>query len=363
MRMNHHLRTIRQLFLTLISFILLLQAPFTSSIVTPESYIQKTPVVICPGFGNDQIDYIEPLKQPREKGFLAALERRGFDPSLLSIVPIQRRDWLRVAGGLTDWNFYTGNALPTGASYGWYIQRLKQTVDEAYENSGGQRVLLIGHSAGGWLARAALGDGIWCTERNLRSSDRVKCLTTLGSIHRVPTDPSTCVTRGALRYTDQNYPGSFLNSEGIQYVSVGGKAIEGSTSTTITTTTDNPDMFTTPSSNNDASKVAYASYEAVAGYGNAIGDGVVPLDWTQLEESTQIILDDVVHSINEAGTTIPTDRWYGSEQVIDRWLPQVMQQASIVSPVDTSSSTNSNSGLLSNWISGFISNNFTSSNK
>jgi len=106
MRMNHHLRTIRQLFLTLISFILLLQAPFTSSIVTPESYIQKTPVVICPGFGNDQIDYIEPLKQPREKGFLAALERRGFDPSLLSIVPIQRRDWLRVAGGLKYWNFW-----------------------------------------------------------------------------------------------------------------------------------------------------------------------------------------------------------------------------------------------------------------
>mmetsp|Transcript_4863 Transcript_4863/g.6995 ORF Transcript_4863/g.6995 Transcript_4863/m.6995 type:complete len:223 (+) Transcript_4863:42-710(+) len=143
MRMNHHLRTIRQLFLTLISFILLLQAPFTSSIVTPESYIQKTPVVICPGFGNDQIDYIEPLKQPREKGFLAALERRGFDPSLLSIVPIQRRDWLRVAGGLTDWNFYTGNALPTGASYGWYIQRLKQTVDEAYENSGGIIILRV----------------------------------------------------------------------------------------------------------------------------------------------------------------------------------------------------------------------------
>ncbi len=26
---------------------------------------------------------------------------------------------------------------------------------------GGERVLLVGHSVGGWLARAALGDGSW----------------------------------------------------------------------------------------------------------------------------------------------------------------------------------------------------------
>jgi len=40
----------------------------------------RTPVVICPGFGNDSIDYEAPLSQPREVGFISALERRGFDP-------------------------------------------------------------------------------------------------------------------------------------------------------------------------------------------------------------------------------------------------------------------------------------------
>ena len=33
-----------------------------------------------------------------------------------------------------------------------------------------------------------------------------------------------------------------------------------------------------------------------------------------------------LHSINEAGTTLPTDRWYGSEQVVDRWLGAVRQE-------------------------------------
>jgi hypothetical protein len=94
-------------------------------------------------------------------GFISALERRGFDPDAIFTVPVKRGDWIRVAGGLLDPGFYTNNALPTGKGYGWYIRRLKQCVDKAYEASGGERVLLIGHSAGGWLARAALGDGIW----------------------------------------------------------------------------------------------------------------------------------------------------------------------------------------------------------
>jgi hypothetical protein len=34
----------------------------------------------------------------------------------------------------------------------------------------------------------------------------------------------------------------------------------------------------------------------------------------------------VLHSINEAGTTLPTERWYGSENVVDRWLPAVRAQ-------------------------------------
>ena len=292
--------------------------------------IERTPVVICPGFGNDAVDYLEPLKQPREVGLIAGLERRGFNADLISTIPVQRSDWIRVAGGLFDLGFYTNSALPTGGGYGWYIKRLKETVDQAYEVSGGQQVILIGHSAGGWLARAAMGDGIWCPDEQVRTADRVKCLVTLGAIHRPPASADTCVTRGALAYTNQAYPGAFLAGDGIGYLSVGGDAIVGDNTKPKENveTTEADDLYAVRGEGS-ASRVAFTSYEAVCGQGGVTGDGVVPLEWTQLEGSKQLRLDGVLHSINEAGTTIPTDRWYGSEGVIDRWLPDALEQAGI----------------------------------
>ena len=32
------------------------------------------------------------------------------------------------------------------------------------------------------------------------------------------------------------------------------------------------------------------------------------------------------HSINEAGTTLPTERWYGSEKIVDQWLEPTLQE-------------------------------------
>jgi len=311
------------------------------------SFEIKTPVVICPGFGNDLIDYYEPLKQPREIGLVSALERRGFDPELIFTVPVQRLDWLRVAGGLFDPKFYTNSALPTGGGYGWYVQRLKETIDQAYEKSICERVLILGHSAGGWLARAAMGDGVWCEEEKIRTSERVKCLVTVGAIHRPPVDVGTCVTRGALAYTDRNYPGAFLADEGVAYVSVGGDAIVGD-DTKQPPVSEADEIYATRGEGS-SSRVAYTSYEAVCGQGDVTGDGIVPLDWTQLEGSRQIRLEGVLHSINEAGTTFPTDRWYGSEGVIDRWLPAVLEESGINSKgIEKSGSFSLSS--IQNWV-------------
>ena len=314
--------------------------------------------MICPGFGNDRIDYETPLQQDREFGLIAGLERRGFQPNQIYTVPVKRSDWIKVAGGLLDIpDFYTNQAKPTGRGYGWYLKSLKETVEEAYENSGGERVLLLGHSAGGWLARAAMGNGEWNTNNNnnnngdiVLTSDRIRGLATLGAIHKVPVDASTCVTRGALQYTDSQYPGAFLKkSQGIAYVSVGGAAIVGddrkdntgdlelvpSTSTSTTTKTRTgttnikADELYAKRGEGNAQRVAFNSYNAVCGTGNVIGDGVVPLEWTQLEGARQLELPGVLHSINEAGTTIPTDRWYGSEAILDQWLPAVMEETGL----------------------------------
>ncbi len=304
----------------------------------------KIPVVICPGFGNDSIDYDRPLDQPPEKGLKTILSTRGFDIDSIYTVPIKRTDWIRVAGGLFDIpNFYLNKARPDGLGYGWYIQRLKECVDLAYEESGGKKVMLIGHSAGGWLARAAMGEGIW-REGNeeqgasdgenddanaiVRTKDKVQCLVTLGAIHKVPLDDSTCVTRGALKFVQDNYPGAYLQQDGIKYFSVGGKAIVGDNrdrqDSDMATT--NADELYSKRGEGSASKVAYTSYEAVCGNGFTIGDGVVPLEWSMLDGAKQIELDGCLHSINEAGTTMPTDRWYGSDKGIDRWLPLVLEE-------------------------------------
>lgn len=301
------------------------------------------PVVICPGFGNDSIDYITPLEQPEEVGLKSVLARRGFNPEKIYTVPVQRSDWIRVAGGLLDVpDFYLGTAKPTGRGYGWYVKRLKETVDLAYEQQEGdkkEKVLLIGHSAGGWLARAAMSDGVWDEEAMVRTSDRVRCLVTMGAIHKVPENESTCVTRGALKYTDENYPGAFLRDEGIGYVSIGGAAIVGDDRKDEEKGVENipssdltgseADDFYKKRGEGNSNRVAFTSYKAVSGMGDLIGDGVVPLEWTQLEGSRLIELPDVLHSINEAGTTFPTDRWYGSEKVIDRWLPAVLEESKL----------------------------------
>mmetsp|Transcript_31578 Transcript_31578/g.76248 ORF Transcript_31578/g.76248 Transcript_31578/m.76248 type:complete len:447 (-) Transcript_31578:4864-6204(-) len=287
------------------------------------------PVVICPGFGNDEIDYDAPLKQPREVGLRSVLARRGFQEDQIYTVPVQRSDWIRVAGGLLDIpDFYLGNAKATGKGYGWYVQRLKETVDLAYEQSGGEKVLLLAHSAGGWLARAAMADGTWCEENDIQTCDRVRCLATMGAIHEEPMDASTCVTRGALKNTNEMYPGAFLKDTGIGYVSIGGAAIVGDDTKVQESKTDADELYANRGEGS-ASRVAFTSYEAVCGKGDVIGDGVVPFNWSQLDGSQKIKLDGVLHSINEAGTTFPTDRWYGSEGIIDSWLPSVLDEAGL----------------------------------
>lgn len=311
--------------------------------------LSKIPVVICPGFGNDRIDYLNPLSQGEEYGFVAALARRGFDPELIQVLPLERYEWVNVARGLFDIpNFYSGSCRPDGLGYGWYVKRLRNTIEEAYNRAGGaEKVILIGHSAGGWLARAALGDGSWDvtgSAGDARAADRVRALVTIGAIHRPPAGgaASTCVTRGALSYLDETYPGAYLASEGVAYVSVGGDAVVGakqekqSAASSEKLGSQEVNGVYKVRGEGSASSVAYTSYSAVSGDGEMTGDGVVPLEWSLLEGSRTIVLDGVLHSINEAGTTLPTDRWYGAEGVVDRWLTEALEEAGV--GVDSGSS-------------------------
>ena len=49
----------------------------------------------------------------------------------------------------------------------------------------------------------------------------------------------------------------------------------------------------------------------------------MPLNSAHLDGANQQLTLDCFHSINEAGTTNPTDNWYGAEPVVDAWLGAV----------------------------------------
>lgn len=279
----------------------------------------RPPVLILPGFGNDANDYdngepefVRPTAGVADKvlsdasfvlgqgtrhsddssqdaGLMARLKRRGFES--VDILPVDRPEWLRIIGGLLDSDFRAGNAPPDTA-FGWYLDRIDQGVQQIFTATG-EKVLLLGHSAGGWLGRAALG-------RSSKLVDQTRALVTLGAPNRI--DPAgEDQTQGALRYVEENFPGAFLQDQGIEYVTVGGSAVFG---------VESADRGT-------PEKESFISYERLAGRGDVIGDGIVPLSSAHLDGATQITLPKAKHSI---GT--PSE-WYGADDVIDQWLPEV----------------------------------------
>ena len=143
------------------------------SILTSSIALSKPPVVLVPGFGNAVVDYISPLGQSEDVGLCSVLRRRGFTD--INVVPVQRWEWVRVAGGLTDPDFYTCQQRPTGRAYGWFVQRIRDEIDAARARTG-QRVLVVAHSAGGWLARAALDLGFYLSMSGIAAFPKSQAL-------------------------------------------------------------------------------------------------------------------------------------------------------------------------------------------
>lgn len=272
-------------------------------------HVAKTSVsaVLFPGFGNDAIDYSEPLGQDEAVGLQACLSRRGVQAS---VVPVQRSDWLKVfAGLLLDADSRAGNGTARTA-YGWYLDLAKAKVEETVL-SGGEPVILIGHSAGGWLARALLD-----REGKDWALKHVQGLVSLGTPHRPPPKGKMDMTFGCLRNLNKAHPGAYY-SDDLFYVSVAGDAVTGQK---MEGNIPIVELIQSPS----PESTAWNSYVALGGVGNATGDGLVPVDWAHLQGAEQLTLDGCLHSINVAGTTRPTNRSYLCEYFVDAWMEKVL---------------------------------------
>ena len=262
--------------------------------------------LICPGFGNDEVDYRRPLDRGEEVSFVNALARRGIESD---VVKIRRFEWLKLLiPSLTNPSKFASNEMTPEILYGFYIAKVKKQVKEI--ESRGQQVVLVGHSAGGWLVRRIVGE-----------EEAVVGLVTLGTPH-FPASVNDA-TRGALRRYDEELPGAYFQRDQKKfYVSVGGTAVKANL---LVTDKKDPVYFT-----NDA-------YLAVTGdtdndLDGRVGDGVVPLDFTLLPGSKQVVLKGVYHSIQAPG-----DYWYGGESVVDQWLPTVLREIRLYSSSSPSS--------------------------
>ncbi|CAN1271976.1 hypothetical protein LINPERPRIM_LOCUS14369 [Linum perenne] len=133
------------------------------------------------------------------------------------VAKVNRIDWLRNAAGLLDSSYWSGNLKPRPV-LDWYLERVDDAVQEAKELAPGGKLSMIGHSAGGWLAR------VYMEEYGV--SD-ISLLLTLGTPHLPPPRDVPGVidqTRGLLYYVEDHCRKAVVSPE-LKYVCVAGRCV------------------------------------------------------------------------------------------------------------------------------------------
>lgn len=271
---------------------------------------QAPPIVVLGGFGNAASDYEDALGSD-DASLVKSLKERGF---AVHVARLERKDWaIGILRGIFTRGFWL-NACTTRESYGWYLERVHEAVEEALEaNPEATKVDLVAHSAGGWLARAFIGGAralnaseAECSGEALERDARVRRLVCLGTPHAQ--DAKSDPTRGASKWVNDTWPGAYFAPE-VRYVCVTGRAVTG-------------DVTAEPKT---VRKYAAGSYAVVAGGdGNGVeGDAVVPNSAAlALEGAETVVIDGCWHSMSTVGTFDEASKfpWYGSDDVVDEWL-------------------------------------------
>jgi pimeloyl-ACP methyl ester carboxylesterase len=211
---------------------------------------EQEPIVLIGGFGSHWSDYRTAAR------LLASITgRRVF------IAGITRLSWL----------------LASVSDYSLLVDRTHAAVRHALRQTDAQKAILIGHSAGGIVGRAYLGDRkIKPYHHAHRGHERVSRLFMVGSPLRAPKNASRRGIRAAA-WVDEAYPGAYYAPD-VQYVNVRGRYVEGKPNGTL------------------RERQAYYNYRFIAQNGAQWGDGVVPLSLSELEGANTLELDGVGHS-------------------------------------------------------------------
>lgn len=155
----------------------------------------STAVVIIPGYGSDALQYESMRKS------LADVLPGAF----VSVAPVRGRTWIRTLGG-----------RPVSP----ILSIIDRAVEDARREAGVERVTLVGHSAGGWIARiwlsrsAAYHGVVW------RGADRAHALICLGT----PQMSAEPVTRLNMQFVGTHCP-DCAEAPDVEYICVAGTGL------------------------------------------------------------------------------------------------------------------------------------------
>lgn len=176
--------------------------------------------------------------------------------------------------------------------YGQLAFEIASTVDRALLESPADKAVLVGHSAGGVACRIYLGGDPPYGGRRFSGHRYVSRLITLGSPHAVADHKRLA----PIHRVNELFPGALHGGSGLEYLSVAGRAVDGS-----------------------VSRKARKRYERFVEDGRVPGDGATPVEAALLPGSEQRVLDGVYHNRH-------LGHWYGSDAaVVNRWWPEELR--------------------------------------
>ena len=245
---------------------------------------RRVAVLLCPAQFCVPDDY--------QEFFTQLSELASTDPDLPQIetcrvAPLPRTEWIKVARNLPTRAFLEGR-LPVVSTLSWYFEAMEKALAEIFEKEGHDvNICLIGHSIGGWVARAYLGGlSQSSTAVHRLAMERCTSLVTLGTPHVSPKTALVDQTRGLLNEIEEapSCKPQALVDRGIDITCVSSSGLSA--------------KFLT---SNVEELVAASSYLPLLGKLDAsvIGDGIVPLDLAFMEEPARRVVVEECSLTNE----------------------------------------------------------------
>lgn len=289
---------------------------------------RRVAVLICPAQFCVPADYDTLLDDIRTR-----IEENDSGIEIVAgrVAPLPRTEWIKVAKQLPTKNFLNAE-LSVRVTLDWYFDAMEKGLAELYSSAGDDvEVCIIGHSIGGWVARAYLGGLSGSSTAVFRhTSQKCSSFITLGTPHTSPETALVDQTRGLLREvaSTSDCSADSLFDRGIKVTCVGSSGLGGRIM-----------------SGDIEEIVAATSYLPLVGRlgDDVTGDGIVPKELAFMDAPAQQVVvercDDTGGAVRHAhvlptpwnlldgsapSISLPDDFvWYGSPGVIRQWLKYI----------------------------------------